>query len=135
MMDTTMTKPYTFNNMFLNELDTKTKNIQDSITKLYSDAKKYEVSQSTLCHILDSHEYLGDFRQLITDEDVLCCSDPDSAPPGGDPGDCAPGHEDNDTSKPKVEEVLCKLIRGVELGYLDIPVSLQSEIDECLLRL
>ena len=126
-------KQHTFNNMFLDELNTKTQNIQTNITKLYSDAKDYDVREEMLHHILDSNESLSDFRNLISDEDVKCCHDPDQA--DSDPGDCAPGHEDNSLDAPQVEEVLCKLIRGHDLGYLDIPSTLRMELDECLLRL
>ena len=133
MMDMTMIRPHTFNNMFLDELNTKTQNIQTSMTKLYSNAKDYNVKENILHHILDSTEALNDFRNLIADEDEKCCADPDQA--DCDPGDCAPGHEDEANDSPQVAEVLCKLIRGCELGYLDIPTSLQMEIDKCLLRL
>jgi len=123
--------------MFLNELNTKTQDIQMNITKLYSNAKDYSIKEDILHYILDSTEALDEFRNLIADEDAKCCSDPDQA--DCDPGDCAPGHEDEDTvtspDTQQVEEVLCKLIRGCELGYLDIPTSLQTEIDRCLLRL
>ena len=126
-------KQHTFNNMFLSELNIKTQSIQTNITKLYNDAKDNDVREEMLHHILDSSEALADFRNLIADEDVKCCHDPDQS--DSDPGDCAPGHEDNCFDIGQVEAVLCKLTRGHDLGYLELPVSLRTEIDACLLRL
>jgi len=117
-------KSHTFNNLFLGQLDARCENIHKDMTKLRKEVKNYGMGDYEITHLSEALEQMEEFRYMLRDEDVINCTDPDSA--DCDPGDFIPNY-DEDTN-----DILEKLFRGHELGYLNIPDSLLIKIKKIL---
>ena len=123
----TVTPQHTFNNLFLGQLDARCEQINTEMGKLYRESKEYGMSDYQTLHVLEQMETMNDFRNMLIDEDIMNCNDPDYA--DSDPGDCAPNYDHHDEN---AEEILEKIFHGHELGYLNIPESILCKIQALL---
>ena len=124
-------KSYTFNNLFLGQLEARCEKINTDMTKLHKEAKNYGMGDYEITHLSEALEQMEEFRYMLRDEDIQNediqnCADPDNG--DCDPGDFVPTYIEYENAV----DILEKLFHGHALGYLNIPESILFKIQTLL---